>query len=86
MSLESPRPIRWGEGQGEGQSGCIIPSQPAAGPTGPVRNLTPSRQAAKTRGRGLPRGKAGSPPTAKLACLLARRFRQSNRHHRHGTS
>ena len=53
MSLESPRPIRWGEGQGEGQSGCIIPSQPAAGPTGPVRNLTPSRQAAKTRGRGL---------------------------------
>ena len=27
MSLESPRPIRWGEGQGEGQSDCIVPAE-----------------------------------------------------------
>ena len=54
------RPLRFmGENQGEGKSGCIIPSQRAAAPTGPVRSLTPSRQAAKTGGRGLAAGKEG---------------------------
>jgi len=59
MSLESPRPIRWGEGQGEGKSGCIAPA---------LREIARSRERESfprthprpLRGRGV--GLLDSPP------------------------